>query len=340
MKFLQYILRSRLIMHIKTCLIVALMLNLMINSFGQAPLVEDLGYKGGSIPGIKKLPNALNFLVIGDWGRNGENYQKEVAASMGKAAHDLRSEFTIATGDNFYPFGVQSAQDYHWIVSFENIYTAQSLHEEWYPVLGNHDYGTNPDAQIEYSKVSSRWRMPSRYYSKTFNERDTSKSVLILFIDTDPIEKEFRGAPYDSIKYVKGYVDKQKTWIEDQLKNSKAKWKFVVGHHAPYTGGWRNGTEDEMKMRAFLSPIFEKYGVDIYICGHEHHLEHTKPKGKTHYIISGAGSEARPAKINPDGGIFTAATQGYAAFSVTSNQVLVQFIDYKDQILHTSTITK
>ena len=113
--------------------------------------MNDGSYRGGSIKGIKKLDRSLNFLVIGDWGRNGENYQKEVAVAMGQAGHDLGAQFIIATGDNFYPYGVQSVFDYHWISSFETIYRAQSLHVKWYPVLGNHDYISNPDAEVEYS---------------------------------------------------------------------------------------------------------------------------------------------------------------------------------------------
>jgi hypothetical protein len=32
-------------------------------------------------------------------------------------------------------------------------------------VLGNHDYRSNPQAQVEYTKVSNRWKIPERYYS-------------------------------------------------------------------------------------------------------------------------------------------------------------------------------
>jgi len=307
-------------------------------AFAQVPLVEDLGYKGGSIKGIKKIPGALSFIVMGDWGRNGENYQKEVAAGMGKAAHDLGAAFVIATGDNFYPYGVQSIQDYHWIASYENIYTAQSLHVKWYPVLGNHDYASNPDAQVEYSKISSRWSMPSRYYSKTFTIG--TDTILIAFLDTDPIEKQLRGASYDSVKYVPGAVEKQQLWLENLFTYSKAKWKIAVGHHPLYTGGWRKDSEDTKRMKAFLEPIFTKYKADVYIAGHEHHLEYTKPKGPTHYIISGAASEARPVSINPDGGRFAAATQGFCTFSVKADSIVVQFIDYKDRIINESLITK
>jgi tartrate-resistant acid phosphatase type 5 len=304
----------------------------------QAPLVKDQGYRGGSIPGIKKPDGALHFIVMGDWGRNGENYQKEVAAGMGKAAHDLGASFVIATGDNFYPYGVASTQDHHWISSFENIYTAQSLHVRWYPVLGNHDYISNPDAQVAYSQVSSRWSMPSRYYAKKFTVG--TDTVLLAFIDTDPIVKELIGVKHDSIKYPAGGVDKQRQWLEELLSSSKAKWKMVIGHHPLYTGGWRKDARDTKNLKEYMEPVLNKYNVDVYICGHEHHLEYIKPAGKTHYIISGAASETRPVALHPNGGKFAAAVQGFATFSVIGDKLLVQFIDHQDKIINESVILK
>lgn len=307
----------------------------------QAPVVDDLGYRGGSIKGIRNTPNALNFIVFGDWGRNGENYQKEVAAGMGKAAHDLNASFVIATGDNFYPYGVNSTQDYHWISSFESIYRAQSLHVKWYPVLGNHDYISNPDAQVQYTNISSRWTMPARYHSKKFFiNGDTSQVVLFAFIDTDPLEKKMRGNKPDSIKYPAGGAEAQMAWLESILSDNSVKWKIVVGHHPVYTGGWRNTFQDTKNMQGLLEPLFKKHNVDVYICGHEHHQEYYKPEGRTHYIISGAGSEGRPPAIKPTGTRWISSEQGFAAISMTRDNMLVQFINYKDQIIKSQMIIK
>src|SRR5436190_9727127 len=60
---------------------------------------------------LSVIPGALNFIVMGDWGRNGADHQKEVAVQMGKTATEIISEFTISTGDNFYPSGVISEFD-------------------------------------------------------------------------------------------------------------------------------------------------------------------------------------------------------------------------------------
>ncbi len=87
---------------------------------------------------------------------------------MGIVAKKFKPEFIVSTGDNFYPNGVRSIMDHNWIASFENIYTAHSLQTDWYVVLGNHDYGGDPQAEIDYSEVDRRWNMPARYYSKVF----------------------------------------------------------------------------------------------------------------------------------------------------------------------------
>ncbi|MGF2414353.1 MAG: hypothetical protein ACQUYJ_18610, partial [Ferruginibacter sp.] len=42
--------------------------------------------------------NALHFIAMGDWGRNGADHQKQVAAQMGKTASEIKSQFVIATG--------------------------------------------------------------------------------------------------------------------------------------------------------------------------------------------------------------------------------------------------
>src|SRR5690606_39468018 len=86
--------------------------------------------------------------------------------------------------------GVISEHDPLWHYSFENIYTDFSLQWDWYPILGNHAYKSDPAAQVRYSKISRRWKMPSRFYSKNFNHRDGHEG-LIAFIDTNPLIPPF-----------------------------------------------------------------------------------------------------------------------------------------------------
>lgn len=141
---------------------------------------------------IIKETTALNFIAMGDWGRVGADHQKQVAKQMGITAAEVKAQFIISTGDNFYPSGVISEHDPLFKYSFEDIYTDFSLQWDWYSVLGNHDYKSNPDAQVAYSKISRRWKMPARYFTKKFAiNGDINNQVLIAFIDTNPLIPEF-----------------------------------------------------------------------------------------------------------------------------------------------------
>jgi hypothetical protein len=290
---------------------------------------------------LVKKETALNFIAMGDWGRNGADHQKEVALQMGKTVTETRAQFIITTGDNFYPSGVASEWDPLWKYSFEDIYTAFSLQWDWYPVLGNHDYKTNPGAQVKYTAISRRWKMPSRYYSKKIPiNGDTTQQVLIVFIDTNPLIPEF----YSNSEYgpnVKTQDSiKQKKWLAKVISDPSPniKWKIVVGHHPMYTGGGRTEWYDTKAIRRILKPLFDKYKVDVYLAGHEHSLQHIVV-GKTNHFISGAASEKTAVRLI-DGSKMAASAYGFMLFSITAKELLMQTIDDAGSIIYTTTISK
>ena len=299
--------------------------------------IPKLGYQ------LIRNEKALQFIAMGDWGRNGADHQKQVAEQMGKTASDIKGQFIISTGDNFYPSGVISEFDPSFRYSFEDIYTAFSLQWDWYPVLGNHDYKTNPDAEVAYSKISRRWKMPARYYAKKFFiNGDTSQVVLIAFIDTNPFIPEF----YNNAEYGPNVKTQdssaQKLWLEMLLGNpsKNIKWKIVVGHHPKYSGGSRTDAYDTKAIRNSLKPLFDKYGVDVYLTGHEHSLQHLKAAdSKTQHFISGAASEKTPVHQIPESKM-VASEYGFMLFSVTSDQITVQTINDKGKVIYKTNISK
>jgi hypothetical protein len=289
---------------------------------------------------IKVDPSAVNFILMGDWGRNGADHQKQVARQMGKTASEASVDFIIAAGDNFYPKGVVSEFDPLWKYSFEDIYTDFSLQWDWYPVLGNHDYGANPDAQIAYSKISRRWQMPARYYHKKFSlNGDTTQQMLLVFIDTSPLVPYYYTGDGHNVQ--KQDSTAQKVWLERLLSDpsSNVKWKVVVGHHPMYTGGSRTEGRDTRAIRGSLQPLFEKYRVDAYLTGHEHSLQHHVSNGGTHHFTSGSASERTPVKMLPISK-FVASEYGFMLFSVTSHQMFVQVVDFRGNIIYKTELTK
>jgi len=286
--------------------------------------------------------DALNFIALGDWGRNGDDHQKQVAEQMGKVAKKINANFIVSTGDNIYPSGVVSEFDPGFKYSFEDIYTDFSLQVDWYLVLGNHDYKTNPDAEVAYSKISRRWKMPARYFSKKFAiNGDNKQQLLMVFADTNP----FIPAYYKHSEYGPNVMGQdtvaQKLWIEKTLADTSSaiKWRIVVAHQPVYTGGGRKNSSETFGLRGSLLPVFEKYKVDVYLTGHEHNFQHIVPKGKTQHFISGGGSENTPVAMLPESK-FAAATCGFMVFSVQKDQLLVQIIDFKGNVIYKTTIKK
>lgn len=315
----------------------------LICQFQQAQvLVKDSTALPKADARLIRKDKALHFIAMGDWGRNGADHQLQVAKQMGITANEIGSQFTIATGDNFYPSGVISEFDPLWKYSYEDIYTDFRLQWDWYPVLGNHDYKSNPDAQVKYSSISRRWKMPARYYSKIVSiNGDTTQQVLLIFIDTNPLIPEFyKNAEYGP--HVKGQdTTKQKRWMEKLLSTTSPniKWKIVIGHHPMYSGGSRTEGYDTKAIRNTLKPMFDKYKVDVYLAGHEHSLQHMQSAGNMHHIISGAASEKTAARLI-ENSLMSGSDYGFFVFSVTGNELLLQTVNDTGKIIYSYTIKK
>ncbi len=285
---------------------------------------------------IVAVEDATPIMVIGDWGRNGEFFQKKLADAMGEAATRIEPEFIISTGDNIYPDGVASVHDPLWISSFENVYSSHSLFCPWYVVLGNHDYRGNIKAEIEYSNISRRWNMPSEYFSFEKELEDGSKA-LFVFIDSNPLNDEYYMEEKYKDKVAGQDTTAQLIWLQKTLHESDADWKVVTGHHPFYTGGKR--VDEPNAVRNHLEKLFEREGVDLYLAGHEHDLQFIKAGNGIFHIVSGAGSEVRPTGYLEET-MFARASQGVAILFLKKGEIKLQFMDYKGKLLYENVMKK
>jgi len=279
--------------------------------------------------GMAAIEDGYHFYSLGDWGRNGQFRQKELADMMNQSAMVVEPEFIVSTGDNFYNNGVASIHDPYWKTSYEEVYSGAHLFCDWYVVPGNHDYRGSVQAQIDYTNISRRWNMPDRYFLKDVVTDDGAKARFV-FIDTTPLNDEY----YEEEKYQAVHqqdTTKQLQWI-DSVLNVKVDWKIVVGHHPLYTGGKR--TDDKMWVRMHIEKLLEKHRVDLYLCGHEHDLQHIKPDEKvTHHIVSGAGSEVRPTGMLSSSK-FAESIQGFVSTTITKDSLYNQFVNYKGEVIY------
>jgi hypothetical protein len=223
-------------------------------------LVGDMDFYRPVRPLVCESPaptrHPVRFLAFGDWGE-GTFFQRALAQQMVALYRQKPFQDIISLGDNIYEEGdiKQYGHDY-FEAPYAQLWKA-GVH--FYPAIGNHDIkqGHMQD-QIAYFK------MPGEYYT-------VSEGPVTFFI-------------INTTRFVRN--PEQIAWLEKSLKGSKATWKIVAGHHPLYSSG-RHGETTGLKK--ILEPMMIKYGVDAYLCGHDHDYERFKPVHGVHYIVSGGG---------------------------------------------------
>lgn len=281
-----------------------------------------------TVHGAKTLPSpqpvsyaspVLRFIAVGDVG-TGASGQRAVAESMAKTAEGDSIAFVLFLGDNFYESGVRSVSDPQWTEKFEAMYDFPSLQIPFLAVLGNHDYRSNPQAQVEYTGISTRWTMPARFFSQHFSI-DDSTTMELFCLDTHPmayLTMNQIAAGEDSSMY-----RPQLRWLEDVLSSSTATWKLAAGHHPLYSNGEHG---DNPQLASLLEPLFTRYGVDAYLAGHDHDLQLLRPVQGVYYLISGAGGKHRDTEWK-ENTIFAATNLGYAVLGVSPSALGIEFFD-------------
>jgi hypothetical protein len=210
-----------------------------------------------------KLPNkkdTVKFAVIGDNG-TGERPQYEIGDLMAQWRGVFPFDMVIMLGDNLY--GSQNPKDFK--TKFEMPYKALlDGGVKFYASLGNHDNQEN--------RFYKPWNMEGeRYYTYKKN------NVRFFVLDTDYLDQ------------------KQREWIERELKNSTDDWKIAYFHHPLYSSAAAHGSQIDLQL--ILEPLFVKYGVNVVFQGHDHTYERIKPQKGIYYFVEGSSGKLRPGDL-------------------------------------------
>ncbi|TAG92865.1 MAG: metallophosphoesterase [Oscillatoriales cyanobacterium] len=246
-----------------------------------------------AIAPLPTTPPILRFISIADTG-TGAQGQYAVAEAMAQYHSQNSFNLAILAGDNIYNNGEFEKIN----AVFERPY--QPLLKQgvkFYACLGNHDIRTaNGDLQVKYAAFN----MQGRYY--TFRR----ESVQFFALDTND------NADWKN----------QLVWLEKELSQSTAPWKVVFGHHQIYSAGIYGLNQPFIKV---LTPMFQKYGVQLYINGHEHSYERTRSINGTTYLICGAGAGTRPVGRS-EWTEYSASRLSFATFDVYEDRMFVSGI--------------
>jgi acid phosphatase len=160
----------------------------------------------------------------------------------------------------------------------------------------------------------------------------------LFIIDTSPLVHKYRDNVHSVIaeNVASQDVAAQVRWLDEQLGQSAAPWKLVIGHHTIHSGGSGHGDTPETTL--LIEPLLRKHRVQAYINGHDHDLQHIR-RGGVDYVCCGAGSEVRPVQ-SIDGTLFCAARSGFAAMRVDPESLSFEFRDFTGASLYRASIPR
>jgi 3',5'-cyclic AMP phosphodiesterase CpdA len=191
-------------------------------------------------------------------------------------------------------------------------------HRPWMPAPGNHEneLGNGP---IGYQAFQTYFELPGNGSEPAFQGlwyAFTVGGVRVVNLANDDVALQDGGS-----SYVSGYSGgAQRRWLENELRTSRADpgidWIVVCMHQVVIsTADHFNGAD--LGIREQWVPLFDRYGVDLVVCGHEHHYERSHPirgqqptdtrtpiptqtatdtldtgKGTVHMVIGGGGTSS------------------------------------------------
>lgn len=290
-----------------------------------------LGLRSPRASAREALPDARNFLMIGDWAKAGDRTaQKSVAAGMQAYLQGLRAtpDGLFLVGDNFYgkfPGGVECPR---WQTDFEEMYPASTFPGPCWAMLGNHDYneelGVKLPAQLAYAAAhpGTRWTMPAKWYRFEWPVADPLVSFLVL--DSNWLNTVLSLTPEER--------EAQRVWLEAELARPRtAPWLVAMAHHPLYSNGTHG---DHPHLIAEWGPLFQKHGVDFYFCGHDHDLQHLEFDGlRTSFVVSGGGG-AGLREMRKTRGPFGRSIHGFTHLEVSREKFIVRHLDPQQNQLH------
>ena len=244
-----------------------------------------------------------------------DNLGSPAASDTTLGVERLRPLFHLFNGDLCYANLAEDRVRTWW--DFWDNNTRSARNRPWMPSAGNHEneLGNGP---IGYRAYQTYFSLPPAA-GQTDVTRGlwyafTAGSVKVISIANDDIVYQDGGNTY-----VRGYsAGAQKEWLERELaaarRDRNVDWLVICMHQVAISSADKfNGAD--LGIRQEWLPLFDRYAVDLVVCGHEHHYERSHPlrgqqqnatltpipaatatdvidttKGTVHMVIGGGGT--------------------------------------------------
>jgi len=122
------------------------------------------------------------------------------------------------------------------------------------------------------------------------------------------------------------------SYLIDLRFSDSGEWLVCMAHHPLFSNGPHG---DHAPLIKDWGPLFQKYNVPFYFCGHDHDLQHLEFSGlPTSFIVSGGGGAALTKLKREERGPFSQSVYGFTHLQVSPEKFIVRHIDPQLKQLH------
>ena len=186
---------------------------------------------------------------------------------------------------------------------------------------GNHEFYAEAGQELKLT-LTKHWRPMFAFPENG----PAGLEELAYYVDYQQVRvisicsQSFLLNPADSISQV--------AWVEDLLRNNPNKWTIITMHHPIFSSA---GGRDNKSLRDAFQPMFDKYGVDLVLTGHDHTYGRGTGENSSHqkkqalkgpvYVTSVSGPKMYVPSLGTWQQRAAANTQLYQVISLTENSI-------------------
>ena len=298
--------------------------------------------------------------VVGDTGEDSYNQKNVYKQMLSYVDNNLsKIDLWLMLGDNAYSSGTQKQYNKDLFDSYKELIKQKNI----WAVDGNHD--------------ARRWAFYDIFDFPTKGESGGVPSGSEKYYSID--EANFHLVMLDSESEDRSANGKMAQWLAKDLAQNKKNWTIVAFHHPPYTDGSHRSDNPKdsggrmKEMRENFTPIFDKYDVDLVMCGHSHVYERSRlmanhtgdsksfnealhvkqiglhtytkalrktPNSGVIYIVDGSGSKADSGDFKIPELPIGYSISGSVILEITPTTLSEKFLTDNDEVKDSFTITK
>ena len=231
--------------------------------------------------------------------------------------------FHLLNGDLCYANLNPTQQPAVW-ADFGNNNQASAASRPWMPCPGNHEIEFNNGEQ-GFTSYLTRYLLPdngTRFRGRWYSFQVSN--VLFISLSADDVIYQdggpFVGGPSPLVPasttgnppipagtsfYIAGYSGGAQTrWLEKTLRegseDDSVDWIVVQMHQDALTSS-KTGNGSDLGLRQTWLPLFDRYGVDLVLCGHDHDYERSHPvRGFNHNVGKDVATGATVDTFQPN----------------------------------------